>query len=130
MLILIERGRMCVSRRLAGRTPDSRLRDGEAVVPQVTASVKGAVGFAGRRARWPVPRRVRRPRRSRLKPGRAERSRGNWVIGQPVQSQAEYVFGCVEVVDAFLQFILDVAVEEAGEQPGGVQRAVRGRCRR
>jgi hypothetical protein len=41
-----------------------------------------------------------------------------------VQSQAQEILGFLGVVDAFLQFVLDVAVEEAGKQPGGVQRAV------
>jgi hypothetical protein len=32
-----------------------------------------------------------------------------------VQSEAKQVVGFIGVVDAFLQFVLDVAVEESGE---------------
>ena len=43
--------------------------------------------------------------------------------GQPVESEAEQVVGLVGVLDLFLEFVQDVAVEEPGEQTGGVQRA-------
>ena len=41
-----------------------------------------------------------------------------------MQSETQQVVGLVGVVDAFLEFVQDVAVEESGEQPGGVQRTV------
>ena len=41
-----------------------------------------------------------------------------------MQSEAEQVVGLVRVLDLFLGFVQDVAVEEPGEQTGGVQRAV------
>ena len=41
-----------------------------------------------------------------------------------MQPEAEQIVGFVGVVDLLLQFVLDVALEEPGEQPGGVQRAM------